>query len=52
MTVPTTRAERDNAAIPPRVAVVMPGDLPALMSAMTAGTRAPVKWFAGRDKPG
>jgi len=39
MTVPTTRAGRDNAAIPPRVAVVMPGDLPALMAAMTAGDK-------------
>ena len=39
MTVPTTRAERDNAATPPRVAVVMPGDVPALMAAMAVGDK-------------
>ena len=37
MTAPTARGARDNVTTPPRVTVVMPGDVPALMAAMTAG---------------
>ena len=37
MTPATTRAERDHANTPPRVATVMPSDVPGLISAMSAG---------------
>ena len=39
MTPATTRAEHDNATTPARVAGVMPGDVPALMTAMAAGDK-------------
>ncbi|MBV8868317.1 MAG: hypothetical protein JOY65_02720 [Acetobacteraceae bacterium] len=40
MTTAAARGVRDNATTPPRVAVVMPSDVPALMSAMTAGDKS------------